>query len=95
MSSAIDAQSLLTPPSLPWVTPRPNPHLLAGSCSYSLADGEVPPLLDALTKNSSLTRLNLAFAGLDWSGIIAAGGAVAACVLRILFFFPHTSLVDD
>ena len=68
MSSAIDAQSLLTPPSLPWVTPRPNPHLLAGSCSYSLADGEVPPLLDALTKNSSLKRLNLAFAGLDWSG---------------------------
>ena len=38
------------------------------SCSYTLEIGEVPPLLDALTKNSSLTRLNLAFAGLDWSG---------------------------
>ena len=38
------------------------------SCSYRVADGEVPPLLDALTKNSSLTRLNLAFADLDWAG---------------------------
>ena len=29
---------------------------------------QVPPLLDALTKNSSLTRLNLADSGLEWDG---------------------------
>ena len=42
--------------------------IIEWSCSYRVSDGEVPPLLDALTKNSSLTRLNLAFAGLDWDG---------------------------
>ena len=38
------------------------------SCRHHLADGEVPPLLDALTKNSSLTRLDLTLAGFDWDG---------------------------
>ena len=38
------------------------------SCDYRLADGEVMPLLDALSKNSSLARLNLAEAGLEWGG---------------------------
>ena len=38
------------------------------SCSYRLADGEVMPLLDALIKNSSLSTLNLAEAGLEWGG---------------------------
>ena len=42
--------------------------ILEWSCTYHLADGEVPPLLDALVKNSSLTRLNLAAAGLEWTG---------------------------
>ena len=38
------------------------------SCNYRLADGEVMPLLDALSKNTSLSRLNLAEAGLEWMG---------------------------
>ena len=37
------------------------------SCQYSLSDGEVKQLYDALIKNSSLVRLNLAKAGLDWT----------------------------
>ena len=52
------------------------------SCTYHLADGEVSPLLDALIKNSSLSRLHLAAAGLDWSGPEASkersGGACRA-----------------
>ena len=35
------------------------------SCQYSLSDGEVKQLYDALIKNSSLVRLNLAKAGPD------------------------------
>uniref|UniRef100_A0A7S2DER8 Uncharacterized protein n=1 Tax=Haptolina brevifila TaxID=156173 RepID=A0A7S2DER8_9EUKA len=38
------------------------------SCTYHLANGEVAPLLDALIKNSSLSRLHMAEAGLDWTG---------------------------
>jgi hypothetical protein len=38
------------------------------TCGYRLADGEVRPLLDALVKNSSLSRLDLVEAGLEWGG---------------------------
>ena len=42
--------------------------LVEWSCTHHLADGEVTPLLDALAKNSSLARLNLGDAGLEWNG---------------------------
>ena len=38
------------------------------ACSYSLDKAEVPPLVDALIKNTSLSRLNLAESGMDWDG---------------------------
>ena len=42
-------------------------------CDYTLDKAEVPPLIDALLKNTSLTKLNLAAAGLEWT--IADGSA--------------------
>lgn len=36
-------------------------------CPYVLEEAEVPPLLDALGKNASLTHLDLSSAGLSWS----------------------------
>lgn len=36
------------------------------SCAYKLSDGEVQQLVDALQKNSSLERLNLSQAGIEW-----------------------------
>ena len=38
------------------------------ACAYRLADNEIMPLLDALIKNTSVRRLNLAEAGIDWGG---------------------------
>lgn len=35
-------------------------------CQYEISDQEVVSLIDALTKNESLTRLDLSLAGLEW-----------------------------
>ena len=43
------------------------------SCPYLLDGPEVPPLLDALGRNSSLVHLDLTVSGLTWSGPGATG----------------------
>ena len=49
------------------------------ACTYVLDKAEIPPLLDALIKNTSLARLNLAEAGLEWdAGDGSAGPLVEA-----------------
>lgn len=46
------------------------------TCSYSLDETETLPLLDALSRNSSLVYLDLATSGLIWSGPEANGSAL-------------------
>ena len=46
-------------------------------CGHELSPAEIPPLIDALVKNTSLRRLNLATAGLEWQ---AADGSAAPLV---------------
>ena len=48
------------------------------ACSYTLEKAEVPPLLDALIKNTSLGRLNLAESGLTWDASGSASPLVDA-----------------
>ena len=43
------------------------------ACPYELDPAEIPPLIDALTKNGSLTLLNLAKSGITFSGDDATG----------------------
>lgn len=59
------------------------------SCTYSLADGEVPPLIDALIKNSSLTRLHLGGAGLEWNGPEASKERSGAPLVEAMAADPH------
>lgn len=47
------------------------------ACTYELEKAEIPPLTDALIKNTSLIRLNLSDAGLEWD---AAKGSAAQLV---------------
>lgn len=47
------------------------------SCGYKLDQAEIPPLIDALIKNTSLSRLNLMEADLEWD---AAKGSAAPLV---------------
>ena len=43
------------------------------SCPYKLDSSEIQPLLDALSKNGSLTYLSLANSGITWTGSNATG----------------------
>ena len=47
--------------------------MTAWACPYHLHDSEVPPLLDALSKNASLTHLDLSRSGITWDGADASG----------------------
>ena len=47
------------------------------ACTYVLNKAEIPPLIDALGKNTSLSRLNLAKAGFEWDH---AGGSASPIV---------------
>ena len=42
-------------------------------CPYKLEGPEIPPLLDALSRNSSLVKLDMAPSGITWTGSGAAG----------------------
>ena len=54
------------------------------SCAYELDKAEIPPLLDALIKNTSLTRLNLSESGLEWE----AAESSAAPLMEALITSP-------
>ncbi len=58
------------------------------SCSHHLSNGEVMPLLDALIKNSSLTRLHLAKAGLEWTGPAARRERSGAPLIEAMVASP-------
>lgn len=55
-------------------------------CPYKLEGPEVAPLLDALARNSSLTKLDLTASGLTWSGV----GAMGAPLLENISQNPAT-----
>jgi hypothetical protein len=54
------------------------------SCTYHISEVEVPPLLDALIKNSSLTRLNLSISGFEWNGPEASKAFSGAPLIEAL-----------
>ena len=54
------------------------------SCEYQISEVEVPPLLDALIKNSSLTRLNLSKSGFEWNGPEASKAFSGAPLIEAL-----------
>ena len=62
--------------------------LFEWSCTYILSDGEVPPLMDALIKNASLTRLNLAMAGLEWDSSEARMERSGAALIEAMATSP-------
>lgn len=47
--------------------------IIEWTCPYYLEGPEIPPLLDALRRNTSLTHLDLTLSGLTWSGPGATG----------------------
>ena len=62
--------------------------LFEWSCTYILSDGEVPPLMDALIKNASLTHLNLARAGLEWDSSEARMERSGAALIEAMATSP-------
>lgn len=69
------------------------------ACPYHLDEEEVPPLLDALGKNSSLVHLDMSESGLKWSDPDAPGWPLletmnkkAASMRWVHLVFPRCGL---
>ena len=52
------------------------------ACTYTLDKAEIPPLIDALIKNTSLNRLNLSESGLEWELAEASAAPLVAAMGR-------------
>ena len=54
--------------------------ILEFTCSYTLEDVEIMPLLDALSKNASIIHLDLSVSGIIWNGPKATGAPLIEAI---------------